>query len=64
VHLQQKDEKSDNQILIDLGKTMERMLTMPENDFKSLMMNPLTTTDATGTEQFLYEKKKKRFLVG
>jgi hypothetical protein len=49
MRLQQKDEKSDNQILIDLGKTMERMLTMPESDFKSLLMNPLTTADAAGT---------------
>ena len=37
----QKDEKQDNKILMDLGKSMERMLTMPENEFKSLMLKPL-----------------------
>ena len=36
-----KDERQDNKILIDLGKSMERMLTMPENEFKSLMLKPL-----------------------
>lgn len=36
-----QDSARDNQILIDLGKTMERMLTMSEQEFKSLMMKPL-----------------------
>ena len=40
-----QQETRENQILIDLGKTMERMLTMSEHEFKSLMMKPLQ--DAT-----------------
>jgi hypothetical protein len=36
-----QQDSRDNQILIDLGKTMERMLTMSEHEFKSLMMKPL-----------------------